>query len=140
MRAVAAALLALPSLAPAALPGGDYTHGFTDPPDAVVWSVVRSGGQIAVRDASGTMHVASEMDAPARAALWARLDWPHDTAGEARCIRWSAAMDDDALASPAHLCEIPAAARAHIEWIAGHASDSLYYDAVAGVMEIRRLP
>ncbi|GAB2523181.1 hypothetical protein [Lysobacter humi (ex Lee et al. 2017)] len=140
MRRLAAALLALPVSAGAAVPAGDYTHDFTEPANAVVWSVMRGAGGVVVRDASGTLHRASDMDASARMALWTRLDWPADTVHEAQCIRWSQAADPDALAPWSHLCEVPAAARARIAWIAGHASDSLYYDEALGVMEIRRIP
>ncbi len=156
-------LLALPLSALASGPApfaGRYGHDATASADDVVWIVQAAGAQWRVVLATdGEIAPAQRLLMRGRAAFWARMGWPTDSSADADCLSWGekpGSLDDlledlraDTPPAPpapgedhghAVLCHVPPAARARIDWIADNASDWFYYDPMAGVMEVRRLP
>lgn len=153
-----ASLVALSSNAFAAEPvsfAGDYGHGATHDADEVVWRVQDVGtGWRLTSTGDGEVVDAHRLGKQGRAAFWSRMGWPVDSSHDADCLTWRekpASLDDllaDAPPAPSPpgndygagvLCHVPPTARARIGWLDGNSSDWFYYDAVAGVMEARRL-
>lgn len=151
-------LLALSPAAWAAPPtpfAGEYGHGATHDADETVWVVQAVDTQWRLtRTGDGETVQAHRLGQRGREAFWTRMGWPAESSEDADCLSWGekpASLEDLLADRPAKdvapgddyglgvLCHVPASARSRIDWLADNASDWFYYDAVAGVMEARRL-
>ena len=101
----------------------------------------------------GESTAAYRMSLTGRRAFWEKMGWTIASATEADCISWGQAApslidflnDDPPVASPntfghALICHVPSDVRASIGWLADQDEGWFYYDPVAGVMSIRRVP
>ncbi|HEY4556280.1 MAG TPA: hypothetical protein VIG68_07600 [Lysobacter sp.] len=138
-------LLAGLALAPAAGAAdgfaGRYDHATEGPPDPV-WTLRDAATGTRMERHDGLELPVRELDAGERGQLWARLDWPADTAATVRCVGW--ADEPGPFSQPLFgsvtsvICHVPASARARIDWLRDNASDWIYYDTGLGVAELRR--
>lgn len=133
---------------------GQYGHDASEPAYEPVWAVTKSGDAWQagfIEDGAATR--AYRVSARGRAAFWEKMDWPAATAAEADCLSWGEAfpglldmLEDRPTPAPpdtfgyAILCHVPVEAREAISWLANESEDWFYYDPVAGVMSVRRLP
>ena len=156
-RLTGVALLAMPTLIAAMEPdplGGRYGHEFSEPAYAAVWEVRRVGaGWQAGTVADDTYSAAHEMSPAARRAFWEKMGWLAATSTEADCVTWGeaplsltdmlegkpVATGPDAFGSDL-VCHVPAHVRKDIDWLADSSEDWFFYNPVAGVMEVRRVP
>jgi hypothetical protein len=134
--------------------GGRYGHGASEPAFEPVWEVRRAGeGWQTGTLADGEFAQAYTLSPAGRDAFWDKMGWPLPTAADAHCVSWGQApgglMDllaDAPAASPpdtfgyALICHVPAASRQAIDSLADESEDWFYYDPMAGIMGVRRLP
>ena len=151
-------LIALSPLASAGEPrsfAGDYGHDATHDADEVVWRVQEAGDAWRLTSTGdGEVVDAHRLGERGRVAFWTRMGWPVDSSQDADCLSWGekpASLEDLFADAPASrtatgddyglgvLCHVPSPARARIDWLSGNGSDWFYYDAMLGVMEVRRL-
>lgn len=162
---IGASMWALLSLVPvcgqaaeADLLSGRYGHDASEPAYQAVWEVSRQGENWQARNLTEQAASTAYRLSPAgRRAFWERMDWPSHTADTADCVTWGEAepsLSDLLQESPADadpkttedvvggalVCHVPAEARKQIGWLQDSGEDWFYYDAMAGVMEVRRLP
>lgn len=137
---------------------GRYGHDASEPSYQAVWEVSRQGENWQARNLSEEAASSAYRLSPAgRRAFWEKMDWPAQTADTADCVTWGEAAPslldllqespDDGepkagadVVGNAVVCHVPAAARKQIGWLQDSNEDWFYYDSVAGVMAVRRLP
>ncbi len=137
---------------------GRYGHDASEPAYQAVWEVSRQGQDWQARNLTDELASTAYRLSPAgRQAFWEKMDWPSHTAATADCVTWGEAapslldllQESQADAEPkaavdvvggALVCHVPAEARKQIGWLQDSSEDWFYYDAMAGVMEVRRLP
>ena len=144
--------------AEADLLSGRYGHDASEPAYQAVWEVSRQGEIWQARNLSErTAATAYQLSSVGRRAFWEKMDWPSHAADTADCVTWGEAapslqellQETQADGGPkagadvvgdALVCHVPAEARKQIGWLQDNREDWFYYDSVAGVMEVRRLP
>ena len=137
---------------------GRYGHDASEPAYQAVWEVTHQGQDWQARNlADDAASMAYRLSPAGRRAFWEKMDWPSQTADNADCVTWGEAeaslldllQEPQADAGPkagadvvgnALVCHVPAAARKKIGWLQDSSEDWFYYDPMAGVMEVRRLP
>lgn len=166
---IGASMWALLSLAPgcamaaeADLLSGRYGHDASEPAYQAVWEISRQDQAWQARNLTdAAASTAYRLSPVGRRAFWEKMDWPSQTADTADCVTWGEAtrslqdMLVDLLQEPqadakpktgadvvgaAVVCHVPAEARKQIGWLQDSREDWFYYDPMAGVMEVRRLP
>ncbi|RZA34063.1 MAG: hypothetical protein EOP92_17600 [Lysobacteraceae bacterium] len=133
---------------------GRYGHDVSEPAYQPVWEVIHEGGRWQARNVGDDDYsVAYRMSGVGRRAFWEKMGWPLASADTADCVSWGDApaslvdMLEEAIPVTgadtyglALVCHVPPATRAQIDWLRASAEDWFYYDPMAGVMEVRRLP
>lgn len=122
--------VSIPLLAAPEPLSGQFTHDFTRPKNASVWTVIKSGAEWRVLVHGAKETVATKVTEGGRKAFWEKMWWPAEKAKDAECLslgdEWQGMM-----------CYVHRDARAEVEELAKKKSDYFYYDQMAGLMEIR---
>ena len=106
---------------------GDFTHGYTEPPNESVWTVQNTSDMWTVYSHGGKETSKAKILTEAeRKKFWEKMWWPISTATQADCLTY-----DEAL-----ICYVPKKAKLKIDWIQKNKSNYFHYDAIGGVMEI----
>ena len=145
----------LPAHASQPLVGG-YTHTHAEPDESPVWNITHDGNHYDAQTVADGEHVqAWLLSERGRAAFWERMSWPVASSATAVCLSWGTApLTLQALLEPettpeppgedrvgaSVLCQVQAADKARLDWLAGYQSDYFYYDPLFGVTESRALP
>lgn len=135
---------------------GAYTHGHAEPGESPVWEITHDGHRYQAHTVADGEHAeAWLLSTTGRAAFWEKMSWPVDSSAAATCLSWGTApltlqsllepettptppREDQAGASV--LCQLQAADKAKVDWLADYQSDFFYYDRLFGVTETRALP
>ena len=135
---------------------GAYTHGHAEPGESPVWEITHDGNAYQARTvADGEQAEAWLLGERGRAAFWEKMSWPVDSSVAATCLSWGKApLTLESLLEPeastglpredqpgaSVLCQVQAADKAKVDWLADYQSDFFYYDPLFGVTESRALP
>jgi hypothetical protein len=122
------------NIAPQKVPhdfSGNFGHGASNDPNAVVWEIKPSEkGYIVQLDSTKERFIARRLTPVEREAFWRRMLWAKDKTNRIECIGFTASN-----ASTAIICHLDKAAQQATNWV--H-SDYFYYDQVFGVFDIVR--
>ncbi|MFC5476637.1 hypothetical protein [Massilia suwonensis] len=111
---------------------GSFTHDFTRIKNDSVWTVKKTGSVWKVRvHGSNEIAGARLVSDSEKAAFWEQMWWPADKAKDAQCLR----IEEQ---SQGMMCYVRGSTRAGIGGLSKHKSDYFYFDAMGGLMEIRR--
>ena len=111
---------------------GQFTHDYTRPKNASVWTVKKSGAEwrVLVHGSKGAV-LATRVSEAERKAFWEKMWWPAEKAKHAQCLSLGDAWQG-------MMCYVQKSNRAGVEKLAKKKSDYFYYDQMAGLMEIRQ--
>ena len=144
----------LPAHAAQPLVGG-YSHGHVASGESPVWNITHDGEQYDAETVADAEHAqAWLLGESGRAAFWEKMSWPVESSVGAACLTWGTApltlhalLEPETTPEPPSedrvgasvLCQVQAADKAKIDWLADYQSDYFYYDPLFGVTEIRAL-
>ena len=145
----------LPAHASQPLVGG-YTHTHAEPDESPVWNITHDGNHYDAQTVADGEHAqAWLLSESGRAAFWEKMSWPMETSASAACLSWGTApptlqalLEPETTPEPPSedrvgasvLCQVQAADKARIDWLADYQSNYFYYDPLFGVTESRVLP